>query len=161
MRRKYAEATKARIIARDMAQELAAGTGSIDDWNDYKTKRSEVKSLLKKEKLAWQRSKLEACEEVQDTGKLWKTMRGWLNWSSTPSPTKLINERRFVSSPGRIANIQNEYYNNKVHTIRQELPQSRADPLATLRERLHGNSSTFNFSAVTPDEVEKIISSLK
>ena len=88
-------------------------------------------------------------------------MLGWLNWSSTSSPTKLINEGRFVSSPGRIANIQNEYYINKVHTIRQELPQPRTDPLATLRERLHGNSSTFTFSAVTPDEVEKIISSLK
>ena len=68
MRTKYAawitEATKGKIKARDTAQELAAGTRSVDDWNEYKRKRNEVTSLLKKEKLAWQRNKLEACEEI-------------------------------------------------------------------------------------------------
>jgi hypothetical protein len=112
MRTKYAawisEETKVKILAKDTAQEVAAGTRSIDEWKDYKRKRNEITSLPKKEKLAWQRSKLEACEESQDTGKLWKTMLGWLNWSSTSSPTKLIHEGRSVSSPSRIANIQNE-----------------------------------------------------
>ena len=137
MRTKYtawvSDETKEKIIERDNAQELAASTRCIDDWKEYKVKRNQVTSLLKKEKLAWQRGKLDSCEECQDIGKLWKTMLGWLNWSSTSSPTRLMEEGRFVSSPGRMANLQNEYYINKVHTIRQELPQSRIDPLETLR----------------------------
>ena len=66
-----------------------------------------------------------------------------------------------MTSPGKIADILNEFYINKVHTIRQELPHSLTDPLQTLRQKLLGNTATFSFSAVTPDEVEKIISSLK
>jgi hypothetical protein len=52
-------------------------------------------------------------------------MLGWLNWRSTSFPTQMINEGKFVSS------IQCEYYINKVHTISQELPQSKTGPLET------------------------------
>ena len=78
MRTKYAawisDETKAKIKDRDEAQELAAATRSIDDWREYKMKRNHVTSLLRKEKLSWQKGKLESCEESQDIGKLWKNM---------------------------------------------------------------------------------------
>ena len=107
------------------------------------------------------KKKLDTCEENTDTRKLWKNVLGWLNWSSASSPTKLVHEGRIVTSPSKIADIQNQFYIQKVHTIRQELPQSGNDPLKLLRQRLHGNSASFSFSAVTPDEVDKIIGSLK
>ena len=66
-----------------------------------------------------------------------------------------------VTSPSKIADIQNEFYINKVRKTRQELPHSNTDPLEILKHRLSGNTASFSFSAVHPDEVEKIISSLK
>ena len=60
-----------------------------------------------------------------------------------------------------MANVQNEYYVNKVKTIRQDLPQARSDPLATLQQKMEGRTSIFSFSAVTPDTVDKIITNLK
>ena len=65
------------------------------------------------------------------------------------------------ASPSKLANNQNQCYINKVKTIRQTLPQNRSDPLATLRQRLHGITSSFSLSAVSPNEVEEIISKLK
>ena len=156
------EETKVKIKQRDEAQELACMTRSMEDWAVYKMKRNEVTSLLKKEKLSWQKFKLNECEESQDTGKLWKNMLGWLNWSSSSSPTKLLCEGQIVSAPSKLANIQNQYYINKVKKIREELPQPRIDPLATLRKRMQGRAtSVFTFSPVDPDQVEKIISNLK
>ena len=118
--------------------------------------------FLRKRNFSWQKFKLNECEESQDTGKLWKNMLGWLNWSSSASPTKQLCEGQIVSAPSKLANIQNQYYINKVKKIREELPQPRIDPLATLRKRMQGRStSVFTFSPVDPDQVEKIISNLK
>ena len=89
-------------------------------------------------------------------------MLGWLNWSSTSSPTKLLSDGRLVTSPNKLADIQNQYYVNKVRQIRQELPHTRTDPLATLKERMQGRAATtFAFSPVDPDQIEQIISNLR
>ena len=154
--------TKKKIKLRDDSQEKAATTRSLEDWSDYKKKRNEVTSLLYKEKQSWQRKKLDNCEESQDTGKLWKNLLGWLNWSSTSSPTKLLSEGRFVTSPAKLADVQNEYYIKKVRNIRQNLPQACTDPLSTLKLSMQGkDATTFSLTAVSPKEVEKIISNLK
>ena len=36
-----------------------------------------------------------------------------------------------------------------------------SEPLTTLRQRLHGTTSSFSLAAVSPDEVDDIISKLK
>ena len=81
--------------------------------------------------------------------------------SSTSSPTKLLSEGKLVTSPSQLANIQNEYYVQKVRTIRNELPHTMTDPLATLQQKMQGRETTFSLTAVSPDQVEKIISNLK
>ena len=84
--------TKDRMKARDQAQQSATASGLPEDWENYKLLRNEVTSLLRKDKSDWQQEKLASCEEGADTGKLWKNVLGWLIWSSTSSPTKLMNQ---------------------------------------------------------------------
>ena len=61
-----------------------------------------------------------------------------------------------------MANIQNQYYINKVHQIREGLPQSLRDPLSTLKRQLRGRTNTsFSLGAICPDQVEKIIKNLR
>ena len=128
MRTKYAawvsEETKKSIKVRDSLQQLSSENGSWDDWADYKLKRNEVTSFLRKDKLTWQKNNLDSCDENHDTGKLWKNVLGWLNWCSTSSPTKLLHEGKLETSPSKLADIQNEYYIKKVNNIRQNLPQT-------------------------------------
>ena len=165
VRTKYAawvsDNTKEKIKLRDAAQLTAANTQKKEDWDKYKRLRNDLTGLKKKEKLTWQQNNLEACEESGDSGKLWKNILGWLNWSSTSSPTKLSHNGRLVSSPSQMAELQNEYYINKVQTIRRDMPAQRKDPLSTLRLRMQGRSKPFCPAPVTPDQIEKIISTLK
>ena len=60
-----------------------------------------------------------------------------------------------------MVNLQNEYYVQKVCTIRNNLPQAQIDPLFTLKQKMQGMNTVFSLEAVTPTEIEKIIRSLK
>ena len=136
VRTKYAawlsEDSKEKIKERDRAQDAAALSRSKEDWAVYKQLRNDLTKVLRKEKMSWQQGKLEACEEDQDSGKLWKNILGWLNWSSTSSPTKLLLDGDMVTSPQRLAEIQNEYYINKVREIRMNIPRQKNDTLSTV-----------------------------
>ena len=111
-------------------------------------------ALLRKEKSDWQLEKLQSCEETTDTGKLWKNILGWLNWSSTSSPTKLLNNGNLETSPLQMAEIQNKYYIDKVQTIRNNLQGHNKDPLEVLKNTLEGNQATFSSQAISPDQVD-------
>ena len=165
VRKKYAawvsSDTKEKMKARDAAQVRAATTQLKEDWELYRRVRNDLVVVKRKEKLAWQQQKLENCEESGDHGKLWKNVLGWLNWSSSIAPTKLSKDGALETSPSKMAEIQNEYYINKVRTIRQSMPPQRRHPLHTLRQSMQNRAIPFSLDPVSPDQVDKIISSLK
>ena len=114
IRTKYAawvsDLTKENLKVRDRAKEKAVQSGSQDDWSVYKRLRNDMTKVLHRERLSWEKAKLESCEEDQDSGKLWKNVLSWLNWSSTSSPTKLLVNGDMLTSPQKMADAQNEYY---------------------------------------------------
>ena len=165
VRKKYAawlsENTKLKIQERDKAQKTATHSRSEDAWAVYKRLRNDLTKVLKKEKLSWHQSKVETCEENQDSGKLWKNILGWLNWSSTSSLTKLLHNGDMVTSPQKMADIQNNVYINKVKEIRRNMPGQKDDPLVTVKQMMTGRTANFSLTAVAPDDVDKIIKDLK
>ena len=66
-----------------------------------------------------------------------------------------------VTSPQRLAEIQNQYYISKVRDIRMNMPRQKNDPLSTVRQRMAGRNINFSISSISPDEVDKIIKDLK
>ena len=78
VRTKYAawvsDNTKGKIKIRDAAQLTAATTQLEEDWNRYKSLRNELSGIKRKDKLAWQQQKVEACEDSGDCGKIWKNI---------------------------------------------------------------------------------------
>ena len=165
VRTKYAawltDNTKKKIKLRDSAQQAASLSGSQADWEVYKGLRNDLTKVLRKEKLSWQQSKLKACEQGQDSGKLWNYILGWLNWSSTSSPTKLLCNGDMVTSPQQIADVQNQFYINKVREIRRNMPGQKQDPLDTVRKLMTDRTVSFSLSSVAPAEIDKIIKNLK
>ena len=125
IRTKYAawvgEDTKEKMQARNIAQQSAAISGLEEDWERYRLLRNQVTAQLRKDKIDWQQKKLETCEQDGDSGKLWKNILGWLSWSSSNSPSKLLSQGNLETSPSRMAEIQNRYYIEKVQTIRRNL----------------------------------------
>ena len=106
----------------------------------------------------WQKSKLEECGE--DSSKIWKNVRGILNWRSSGSPNQLFYEGSLINKPQEIAEAQNQFFLNKIQLIRDNLPPPISDPLQILRSLMASRTCAFSLSPVHPDEVEKIISNL-
>ena len=88
-------------------------------------------------------------------------MLGWLNWCSSASPTKLYHGGQIITSPARLAEIMNNFFVDKVTTIRQGLPTPTDNPLKTLQNMMKGRTTMFSLSCVHPDAVRKIILGLK
>ena len=113
------------------------------------------------------KAKLNKCEEEKDVGRIWKNVKGFLgSGGSSGALTELTDPQtgQQTNSPKNMANIQNQYYKEKVHNIREKL-FTRGDPTAGLKklmdERLHPRMQGLALRAVSPDQVSKIIQGLK
>ena len=121
---------------RDKQQKLAAETKKREDWQRYKALRNRINNRLKFEETKWQKSKLEECGE--DAGKIWKNVKGILNWKSSGSPNQLFHKSRLISKPQEIAEAQNQFSLDKIDLIRENLPPPTTDPLKTLKALMQG-----------------------
>ena len=144
---------------RNKAQKLAAQSKSPDDWANYKILRNQVSNKLKNEKDSWKKRKLDNCDD--NPAKLWKNIKGWLQWSSSGSPTQLFHEGTLENKPSKLAEIMNNYFINKVRNILHKIPVPKTDPLKTLKRMMTGRTCQLELRAVHPDEVLDIIKSLK
>ena len=90
------EVTKAKIERRNKAQQDLSENKTDDNLSIYRSLRNEVTKSLKKDKYKWHRKKLNQCGT--DPSKLWKNVLGWINWSSSASPTKLYKDGQLVMS---------------------------------------------------------------
>ena len=131
--------TKERIKLRKKAQEKATETNSTEDWKEYKKQRNAVNSILRKEKVLWQKRKLE--ENSDDIRSTWQNLKKWLGWRSGGPPTKLIKNGELFSKPAVLANIMNQFFITKVRKLRESIPLSQGDPLDLTRKLLSGNRS--------------------
>ena len=151
--------TKVKIEKRNKAQQDFSENKTEDNLNKYRSLRNKVTKSLKKDKYKWQKSKLNQCGS--DPSKLWKNVLGWLNWSSSASPTKLYKDGQLVTSPARLADIMNNFFIDKISKIRQNLPASTGNPLATLENMMRNRNAAFSLTCVHPETVRKIILGLK
>ena len=86
----------------------------------------------------------------------------WLAWlDAAGSPTKLLSQGNLETSPKKMADIQNQYYIDKVEIIRRNFKEQDRDPLGVLRKILQGNQACFSSRAVSQDEVDKVIRELR
>ena len=143
------------IKDRNAAQENLSGNKSDENLQVLKKLRNNVAKSLRKDKIKWQKKKLEDC--TKDPGKLWKNILGWFNWCSSGAPSKLYHAGQMVTSPARLADIMNNFFVNKIASIREGLP----NPLRTLQNFLKDRTEMLSLSAVHPDAVRKIILGLK
>ena len=161
------EDTKALMRERDEAVKMYNEYRSKEYEMEAKRLRKQVTKTLKEEKSTNGRNKIKELEKEKDIGKIWTTLGSYLNWNKQAlSPIQLINkEGKIVTSPAKMAKLQNEFYIDKVKKIRQMLPTG-GDPCTVLRSMMRNRqrpdiTPNLKFKAVGPEEVEKIIKDLK
>ena len=162
VRKKYvpwlSKATLNLMKERDALQKNAAESKNDDDWKKFKKLRNQINNRLKYEETNWQRLKLDECG--QDSSKVWKNVKGILNWQTTGSPNQLFYSGSLVVKPQEIAEAQNSYFLEKISLIRENLPAALSDPLTKLKSLMEGRTCSFSFRAAHPEEVEKVVSGL-
>ena len=161
------EETKSVMANRDNAVSTARASQNPEDWRTANALKKKCTRLLRTEKQRFLISKLERCEEEHDLGGIWKNIKGYLGWSSgAGAPTELTDPvtGQQTNSPKKMANIQNQYYKDKVAQIRGKLPE-QGDPTAGLQKimnkRPHPRTEGLSFRSVSPFSVDKIIKELK
>ena len=150
---------KELIKQRNKAQTKAALTKNNVDWECFKRLRNKLTSKLKNEKLSWQKNKLK--EGSKNPGDQWQSVLKWLNWKSSSSPTQLRYQGKILNKPADLADCQNEFFINKVASIKANISTSQTDPLYKLKSLMINRKSTFSLQCVHPDTVGRILCSLK
>ena len=135
--------TKKLMDRRNKAQELASHSNDQDDWREYKNLRHTVNSRIKMEKREWEKKKMDSSQN--DSTKLWKNVKTWLNWNNSGPPTQLFSDGNFVTSPAAVSGTMNNFFLNKVRLHRQRIPNTLTDPLSKLRETLSTKTCTMKF----------------
>ena len=162
VRNKYApwlsNATKALITERDLAQKKAAESNDDEDWKQFRKMRNQINNKLKMEKRQWQARRLEACSNTSDT---WRTIKGWLGWRGGGPPTQLVVDGELKNKPGDLARCMNEFFINKIRTLKSRIPPSTENPIARLQNLMRHRRCSFSLNPVYPDEIKTIIGKLK
>ena len=96
--------------------------------------RKQVMAVLKEEKMKSGKKKMQALENERNTGAIWKTIGSYLNWNRKGGPpTQLIDSNgNLITSPKKMAELQNNFYIDKVKKIREKLPVGK--PMQTTQE---------------------------
>ena len=135
--------TKNVMTERDIAQQVAATSKFEDDWKIFKRLRNKVISILKNEKINWQRNKFKKCEDEKDSKQIWKNIKSWLNWTTSGAPTQLFYEGRLESCPSGLADCMNRFFIEKVSKLRNNLGQSEDNPLDNLQQLMSNLKCVF------------------
>ena len=123
---------------RDNAVSRAQQSQQPEDWSVENRLRNRCTHLLRTQKQRHLRNKLERCEEEKDIGGIWKNIKGYLGWGSAAgAPTELTDPMnvQLTNSPKKMANIQNQFYKDKVTQIREKL-LLRGDPTVGLENMM-------------------------
>ena len=143
------------IKHRQNLHKLATETGDRHDWIKFK----QVNGRLKFEEKMRLDDQLSKCGT--NSSQSWKCVKNILNWQNSGSPKKLFYKGAMRTKLLDIANSQNEFFIEKIASIRSNLPLPNGDPLATLKASLGNKECSFSLMPVSPDQVYETLSSLK
>ena len=128
------EETKKLQAERNKAHEQAARSDSPEDWRLYKALRNKTTAKIRADKKKWEQEKFS--QVGNSSSEIWKSVKGWLGWSSGGPPSQLFYEGRVVNKPAGLASSMNRYCVNKVKDLRERIPMSVSDPLSYLKEAM-------------------------
>ena len=112
---------KQRDLWKQRAKDLAilsplACPVQIEAWNQYKLFRNQVNNRKKYEEQHFKTAKM---TEVADSPELvWKSAKSFMGWKTQGTPNQVKVGNQLVTSAKLIAKAMNEFFINKVETIR-------------------------------------------
>ena len=129
--------TKAQILLRDQTREEAASLqvgspAAARCWENYKKLRNGCNARIKKDKKEHMEEKHRKLQEDKNTKGIYQYSKKQMGWKSNGPPTVLLDGGKMRRSPKDIANIQMNFFHEKIINLRNKLPDNGQDPLQVL-----------------------------
>ena len=125
----------------------------------FRAIRNQVTAKSREDKATWEGKKLDLNEN--STTDIWRSVKSWLGWGTSGTPTQLFWEGKMVTSPSGLAATMNRFFLDKIRRLRNNIPLPTADPLKKLKEAMLGRQCSFTLKPVKEEQVLKIIKGLK
>ena len=151
--------TKQLQVERSLAQQKASYTKDPDDWRLYRVLRNRTTSSVRQDKIKWEKQKFSLLENTSSD--VWRSVKGWLGWTSGGPPLQLFYEGRLVTRPAELAYSMNSFFISKIKSLREKIPYTRSDPLKYMKDAMSARNCTFKLDLVTLTDVKKLIMGLK
>ena len=144
-------------------RETANRTKNPEDWELYKKQRNKCSNYAKNDKRKYYTDKYNKCQDEGDTKKLYNLTKTQLGWNTGGTPTTFQKNGKTVNSPKILAEMQNEYFTEKVKKLTDQLPSEDdlPDPLKHLKNAIKNwdgikNVEKLKLKETNADEIKKI-----
>ena len=151
--------TKQLKVQREAAHRKAAETDEQEDWREFRKLRNQFTTKSRDDRRKWEIKKLDL--DKNNPSGIWKTVKGWLGWGTSGTPSQIFWDGRVVTSPAGLAVAMNSFFLDKIKTLRRNIPLPTGDPATKLREAMANIQCQFSIKYVKEDEVRKTIKDLK
>ena len=126
---------------RDTSREVARRSCEAAHWQIYRRNRSRCSKNLKKIKIEHFRNMYLNFEKENDMKSIFRTTKNLLNWKNEGGPHSLLSEGILHRRPVEIANLQLNYFCDKVDKLTSRFVDNPTNPLRWLEsamESWHG-----------------------
>ena len=153
---------KQRDLWKQRAKDMAlvspiACPAQIEAWNQYKMFRNQVNNRKKYEEQDFKTAKM---TEVADSPDLvWKSAKSFMGWKTQGTPNQIKVGSQLVTSAKMIAQGMNEFFLNKVQTIREGMT-SVAFNMSKVHDIMLNKNCKMKLKHVSVLKVKKVLKSL-
>ena len=126
-----------------------------DDWRKYRHEKNALNKKIDDAKTGYLKYK------IGHPKKGWKVLNEFKGNLKAHPPSKLIHKNKLVSSPQAIANIQNQFYIDKIAEIRNTFKKSDISPIKILEKLRPKVKNKMLIPPITIIKTLKIIKKLK
>ena len=128
--------TKEIMKERDTIRNKASETNTKDDWSKYRKLRNLCSSEVKKDKNKFLENQFKNFEKENDLKSIYQQVKKNSGWKNTGPPSAFRTEQGMERRPKFLADIQNDFYTEKIKQLEKKLPTTNSDPLKTLKDAL-------------------------
>ena len=157
------DTTKNMMISRDIARDAAVASSQEEDWELYRNLRNCCNKRVKTDRKEKLRESFERMQKENNTRGIFNLVKRNLGGKEVGGPEIFVIENEKIESPRRMANLQADFFSEKVAKLIRNLPQQTSNPLTTLKEALQrwGRADQIPTLKIQPTNPTKILQTIK
>ena len=129
-----------------------------DAWIQFKQLRNKINNKTRNEEHTFIKEKIST--SLDSPSATWSTAKTFMDWKSTGTPHQLEVNNVLETKACRIAKLMNEFFIEKVRTIRDSMAAA-PENLSQCLKLMVGKSCSLTLNHVTKDTVKKLLKNLK